>query len=92
MAVLNVIGQFGPLVGSSLFPEEEGPAYVRGMATSAGFMAGVAVLAGVLRWVLVREGRGGGRTRGYEGVGGGGGGGGGREEGRERGRREAVML
>ena len=55
MAVLNLIGQFGPLVGAGLFPESQGPAYVRGMAVCAGFMGVVAVLAGVLRAVLGRE-------------------------------------
>ncbi|KAF3003568.1 hypothetical protein E8E13_006393 [Curvularia kusanoi] len=57
MALLNVIGQFGPLVGSSISPEEQGPWYVRGMSICAGFMLLVAVLAAVLRWVLVRENR-----------------------------------
>lgn len=57
MAILNIIGQFGPLVGTSIFPAEEGPWYVKGMAICAGFMVLVAVLAGVLRWVLVRENR-----------------------------------
>ncbi|KAF1927989.1 MFS general substrate transporter [Didymella exigua CBS 183.55] len=55
MAVLNVIGQFGPLVGTSIFPASEGPWYVKGMAMCAGFMLLVAVLAGILRWVLARE-------------------------------------
>ncbi|KAF2631141.1 MFS transporter-like protein [Macroventuria anomochaeta] len=55
MAILNIIGQFGPLVGTSIFPDEEGPWYVGGMAICAGCMVMVAVLAGVLRWVLIRE-------------------------------------
>ncbi|KKY26845.1 putative mfs transporter [Diplodia seriata] len=33
MAVLNVVGQCGPLLGTRLFPEEEGPYYVRGLGT-----------------------------------------------------------
>ncbi|KAF3044488.1 hypothetical protein E8E11_003345 [Didymella keratinophila] len=57
MAILNIIGQFGPLVGTSIFPAREGPWYVKGMAICAGFMFLVAMLAGVLRWVLVRENR-----------------------------------
>ena len=64
MAVLNLIGQFGPLVGAGLFPEGQGPAYARGMAVCAGFMLAVAVLAGVLRGVLGRE-----NARGREGMG-----------------------
>lgn len=66
MAMLNVIGQCGPLVGTSLFPRDEGPWYVRGMAVCAGFMVLVALLAGVLRWMLIRENRR--REGGYAGV------------------------
>ncbi|KAL1652178.1 hypothetical protein SLS58_000304 [Diplodia intermedia] len=55
MAVLNVVGQCGPLLGTRLFPEEEGPYYVRGLGTCAGFMMCAAVLAAGLRWVLARE-------------------------------------
>jgi hypothetical protein len=55
MAILNIVGQFGPLVGTSIFPASEGPWYVKGMAICAGFMVLVALLAGLLRWVLVRD-------------------------------------
>ena len=55
MALLNYIGQLGPLVGVHLYPEEEGPYYVRGMGWCAGAMAGVGVLAVGLRWWLRRE-------------------------------------
>jgi MFS family permease len=55
MAVLNIIGQMGPLVGTSIFPDEDGPYYVKGMSICAGFMLSVGVLAAVLRWVLIRE-------------------------------------
>jgi hypothetical protein len=55
MAIMNVIGQMGPLVGTSIFPEEDGPWYVKGMIVCAGFMFLVGVLAAVLRWVLIRE-------------------------------------
>jgi MFS family permease len=57
MAMLNIIGQCGPLVGTSIFPDEDGPWYVRGMGICGGFMVVVALLAGVLRWVLIRENR-----------------------------------
>ncbi|ORX95800.1 major facilitator superfamily domain-containing protein [Clohesyomyces aquaticus] len=70
MAVLNVIGQMGPLVGTSIFPEEDGPWYVRGMAICAAFMLLVGVLAGILRVVLSaqnRRARNGKETR-YQGV------------------------
>ena len=45
VAMLNVIGQLGPLVGVQLYPDQDGPYYVRGMSICAAFMAAVAVLA-----------------------------------------------
>ena len=55
VAIMNVIGQMGPLVGTSIFPKEDGPWYVKGMAICAGFMLIVGVLAAVLRVVLKRQ-------------------------------------
>lgn len=52
LAVLNYIGQVGPLVGVHLYPEEEGPYYVKGMSICAGCMASVAALAIILRIFL----------------------------------------
>ncbi|KAF2658769.1 MFS general substrate transporter [Lophiostoma macrostomum CBS 122681] len=57
MAILNVIGQMGPLVGTSIFPEEDGPWYVKGMGICAVFMLLVGILAAVLRAVLQRQNR-----------------------------------
>ncbi|KAH7398457.1 major facilitator superfamily domain-containing protein [Pyrenochaeta sp. MPI-SDFR-AT-0127] len=57
MAVLNIIGQMGPLVGTSIFPEKDGPYYVKGMSICAAFMLLVGLLAATLRWVLSRENR-----------------------------------
>jgi MFS family permease len=57
MAILNIIGQMGPLVGTSIFPEEQGPWYVKGMSICAMFMLFVGFLAVILRWALVRENR-----------------------------------
>ncbi|CAN9265693.1 unnamed protein product [Alternaria alternata] len=57
MALLNIIGQMGPLVGTSIFPDDDGPYYVKGMSICAGFMLFVGFLAAILRWVLVRENR-----------------------------------
>ena len=54
MVILNVVGQLGPLLGVHLFPKSQGPLYVQGMSVCAGFMGGVAVLAGVLRVYLAR--------------------------------------
>lgn len=55
MAILNIIGQCGPLIGTRLYPQTDGPFYVRGMAVCALFMLLVAVLALVLRVLLQRE-------------------------------------
>ncbi|KAI4636509.1 hypothetical protein J4E83_001464 [Alternaria metachromatica] len=57
MALLNIIGQMGPLVGTSIFPDDDGPYYVKGMSICAGFMLLVGILAAILRWVLIRENR-----------------------------------
>lgn len=55
MTILNIIGQCGPLIGTRLYPDSEGPFYVRGMTICASAMLLVAILAGVLRMVLSRE-------------------------------------
>lgn len=60
VAILNVIGQCGPLLGTRLYPAEDGPWYVRGMAVCAVFMGLVTVLAAVLRVTLQRANREGG--------------------------------
>lgn len=54
MMVMNVVGQCGPLVGVSIFPNSDGPHYVNGMIISGLFMLGVVVLAAGLRWILRR--------------------------------------
>ena len=55
MAILNIIGQLGPLIGTRLYPDDDAPYYVTGMAVCAGFMVGVALLAMLLRLVLGRR-------------------------------------
>lgn len=55
IAVLNVVGQMGPLVGTRLYPDAEGPYYVKGMSICAGAMGMVIILAFALRLVLIRE-------------------------------------
>lgn len=55
MAVLNFIGQLGPLVGTKLYPDRDGPYFVKGSVVCAACMGVVAVLAFVLRIVLRRE-------------------------------------
>jgi len=58
VAMLNIIGQLGPLIGTHLYPESDGPYYVKGMAVCAVFMAAVAVLSLGLRFILVGKNRG----------------------------------
>ncbi len=55
VALLNVIGQLGPLVGTRLYPDDDKPYYVRGMSICAAFMVLVCVLSVCLRGVLARE-------------------------------------
>ncbi|OCK84064.1 MFS transporter-like protein [Lepidopterella palustris CBS 459.81] len=57
MAMLNIIGQCGPLVGTKLYPDTDAPYYIRGMAVCAGFMLAVGGLAFLLRIVLSRVNR-----------------------------------
>ena len=57
LAFLNIVGQCGPLLGTRLYPDEDGPLYVRGMAICAGFMLFVALLAVIMRGVLKRRNR-----------------------------------
>lgn len=54
IAILNIIGQCGPLLGTRLYPEADGPWYVRGMAVCSVFMVLVAILAFALRVLLQR--------------------------------------
>lgn len=53
-AMLQLIGQCGPLVGTRLYPEEEAPFYVRGMTICACAMVVVALLSVILRIYLGR--------------------------------------
>jgi MFS family permease len=55
IALLQYLGQCGPLVGTRLFPAEDGPLYSKGMLVCAIFMGGVAVMAFALRIVILRE-------------------------------------
>ena len=55
VAMLNVIGQLGPLLGTRLYPDSDKPYYVRGMSVCGGFMLLVGILALVLRYILARK-------------------------------------
>jgi phosphatidylinositol 3,5-bisphosphate 5-phosphatase len=55
MSLLNVIGQFGPLLGTRLYPDSDGPYYVKGMTICAAFMFLVFFLSLGFRFILKRE-------------------------------------
>jgi len=61
VAIMNLIGQLGPLLGTRLYPDSDGPFYVREMAVCGGFMLLVAGLAWWLKGILARENRRGGQ-------------------------------
>jgi len=54
-AMLQLIGQCGPLVGTRLYPESDAPLYVTGMVACAGAMVFVACLSVGLRVYLGRK-------------------------------------
>lgn len=55
IAIINLIGQCGPLLGTRLYPTVEGPYYRKGMWVCAAFMLFNASLAVGLRMLLVWE-------------------------------------
>ncbi|KAI1363410.1 major facilitator superfamily domain-containing protein [Xylaria arbuscula] len=57
IALLNIIGQAGPLLGTRIFPASEKPYYVKGMSICAAFMFFNALLALTLRVYLAWENR-----------------------------------
>ncbi|KAI8628424.1 MFS general substrate transporter [Xylariaceae sp. FL1651] len=57
IALLNIIGQAGPLLGTRVFPDREKPYFVKGMSICAAFMFFNALLALVLRIHLQWENR-----------------------------------
>ncbi|KAI1505386.1 major facilitator superfamily domain-containing protein [Biscogniauxia marginata] len=57
-ALLQAVGQCGPLVGTRLYPDRDAPFFAPGMWACAAAMAAVAALALLLRWDLARRNRG----------------------------------
>lgn len=55
VAMLQFLGQCGPLLGTRLYPEREGPDYLKGNLVCAAFMILVGILAWALRIVLRRQ-------------------------------------
>ncbi|KAI1101270.1 MFS general substrate transporter [Jackrogersella minutella] len=52
IALLNIVGQCGPLLGTRMFPTKDAPYYTMGMSVCAGFMFFNAILALALRTYL----------------------------------------
>ncbi|KAF2793118.1 MFS general substrate transporter [Melanomma pulvis-pyrius CBS 109.77] len=57
IAILNLIGQCGPLLGTRVYPARDGPYYRKGMWVCAAFMLFNGCLAAGLRALLVWENR-----------------------------------
>ncbi len=55
MTILNIIGQCGPLLGTRLYPDSDGPFYIKGMSVCAIAMLLVLALSLLLRVVLILE-------------------------------------
>ncbi|KAK9234745.1 major facilitator superfamily domain-containing protein [Lipomyces kononenkoae] len=55
IALMQMIGQCGPLLGTRLYPATEKPQYVKGMSICAAFMFFNALLALALRTYLIKE-------------------------------------
>jgi hypothetical protein len=55
IAIINLVGQCGPLLGTRIYPANDGPYYRLGMWTCAAFMLFNGVLAVGLRLLLVWE-------------------------------------
>ena len=55
VVMLNFLGQFGPLVGTRLYPDSDKPYYVKGMAVCSVFMFLVSLQAWWLRRRLIKE-------------------------------------
>lgn len=55
IALLNIIGQCGPLLGTNVFPESDAPRYVKGQSICAAFIFFNGFLAFCLRTLLVWE-------------------------------------
>jgi hypothetical protein len=53
--LLNLIGQCGPLLGTRMYPTNEGPFYVKGQSVCAAFLFFCCLLALTLRTLLVWE-------------------------------------
>ncbi|KAI2636770.1 major facilitator superfamily domain-containing protein [Xylaria nigripes] len=55
LALLNLVGQTGPILGTRVFPNSDAPFFIKGMAICAAFMFLNALLALTLRMYLMWE-------------------------------------
>ena len=55
LVLINLVGQCGPVLGTRLYPTQEGPRYVKGMSICAAFMFFAAIVSLALRVLLVWE-------------------------------------
>ncbi|KAI9926935.1 hypothetical protein ASPWEDRAFT_121168 [Aspergillus wentii DTO 134E9] len=55
VVILNIVGQCGPFLGTSIFPSSESPRYIKGQSICAAFMFFTTLLALALRTLLVWE-------------------------------------
>ena len=55
LVLINLIGQCGPILGTRVYPASEGPRFVKGMSICAAFMLFTAVMALMLRTLLILE-------------------------------------
>ncbi|GME54337.1 unnamed protein product [Neofusicoccum parvum] len=53
--IMMTVGQCGPLLGTNMFPEEEGPYYRKGMWVSCSFALTAATASALLSFLLWRE-------------------------------------
>ncbi|KAM5355124.1 hypothetical protein ACJ41O_001770 [Fusarium nematophilum] len=57
LAIVNTVASLSPIYTPYLWPTSDSPRYTIAMSTSAAFSAASALLAWLLRWMLIRENR-----------------------------------
>ncbi|KAI8685120.1 MFS domain-containing protein [Fusarium keratoplasticum] len=57
LAIVNTIASLGPIYTPYLWPQSDQPRYTIAMSSSAAFSAASALLAWLMRWMLIRENR-----------------------------------
>jgi len=57
LVLINLVGQCGPILGTRLYPSQQGPRYVKGMSVCAAFMIFATLLSISLRTMLVYKNR-----------------------------------